>query len=99
MILDYITTESEIGMVVKLRHSQASKMLGRDFMATDLITIVKPEHMGDFERDFAIYLQLEEKDRTAFIERLKTTVRYTGGWLSEDMIPGRQSATQDLFAA
>jgi hypothetical protein len=99
MTIDYITTESEIGFVVKLRHSQPSERLGQDFMATDLITIVKPEHMGDFERDFAIYLQLEEKGRAAFVERLRTTARYTGGWLNEDMIPGRQSGTPDLFAA
>jgi hypothetical protein len=98
MIIDYITTETEIGFVVKLRRSQASKRLGQNFMATDLITIVKPEHMGDFERDFSIYLQLEEKDRTAFIERLKTTARYTGGWLSEDMIPAGEPVPQDLFA-
>jgi hypothetical protein len=98
MIIDYITTESEIGFVVKLRHSQTSRLLGCDFMATDLITIVKPEHMGDFERDFAIYLQLDARGRAAFVDRLKNTARYTGGWLSADMIP-QQPVTDDLFTA
>lgn len=97
MLIDYIETVSEIGHVIKLRHSQYSKLLGRDFMATDLITIVRPEHLGDFERDFDIYRQLDEHGRAAFLERLKNSTRYTGGWLSRDMIPKKEVSAPELF--
>ncbi|NEX60217.1 hypothetical protein [Noviherbaspirillum galbum] len=98
MTLDYTTRESVIGTVVTLRHVRYSDFLKREFMATDLIVVIKPEHMPAFEQDFAIYRQLDEAQRAAFLARLSQASRYTGGWLSPAMLPQAQTGTLDLFS-
>lgn len=58
----------------------------QNYMACELILLIRAEHLADFQRDFAVYEKLPEPQQRQFLEQLRTTM-YTGRALSDADIP------------
>lgn len=78
--------ESDIGLVVRLLTRVYSASLQRDYLRTDLITVVKAEYEAALRADFDIYRHFDESERLKWIEYLKMNA-YVGRMFSESDIP------------
>lgn len=81
--VDYLITPSdEKRVVVRLRHKKWSKLLDRDFMATDLITTVPIDHEAEVRADLEAYCHAPEGVRADFLATMKVT-NYSGRLLPD----------------
>jgi hypothetical protein len=85
-MVDIQFTESEVGLVVRFQRERWSALLGRNFMMTDLITVIRPELEADLRADFELYRSLDEPSQMAFVAHLYGAC-YTGRLLEKPTLP------------